>query len=69
MHTNIISTRWLSSPCDLDLDPICTNVTNGTSTHDGEKVCKYILKTIQNCRSYGQDKNLTFKCDLDIGPT
>ena len=24
---------------------------------------------MENCRSYGSDKNLTFKCDLDIGPT
>ena len=24
---------------------------------------------MQNCRSYGPDKNLTFKYDLDLGPT
>ena len=27
------------------------------------------LKSIQNCRRYGLDKNLTFKRDLDIWPT
>ena len=30
---------------------------------------KFILKSIQNCGSYGLDKSLTFKCDLDLGPT
>ena len=32
-------------------------------------MCEIILKPIQNCRSYGTDKNLTFTCDLDLGPT
>ena len=26
------------------------------------------IESIWNCRSYGLDKNLTFKCDLDLGP-
>ena len=39
------------------------------NTHYGEQLCQNILKSIQNCRSYGQDKNFTFKCDLDLGPT
>ena len=32
-------------------------------------MCKFILKSIQNCRSDGPDKNLAFMCDLDLGPT
>ena len=27
---------------------------------------KSILKSIQNCRNYGPDKNMTFKRDLDL---
>ena len=42
---------------------------NGTSTDDGEQLCKFILNSIQNCGNYGPDKNLTSKCDLDLGPT
>ena len=30
-------------------------------------MCKVILKSIQNCRSYEPDKNLTFRCDLTLG--
>ena len=51
----------------FDLDPTWTNVSNGTSTHDGEQLGKFLLKSIQNCMSYGLDKNLTFKCDFDLG--
>ena len=53
----------------FDLRPIGTNVSNDTSTHDGEQLCKFILKSIQHCISYGRDKNLTFKCDLNLEPT
>ena len=28
-----------------------------------------MMKSIQNCRSYSLDKNLTSKCDFDLGPT
>ena len=42
------------------------NVSNGTSTLDGEQLCQIILKCINNCRSFLLDKNLTFKCDLDL---
>ena len=31
-------------------------VSNGTSTCDGEKLCKIILKSIHNCTGYGTDK-------------
>ena len=54
---------------DLDLGHARANVSNGMSTHDGEQVCKFILKSIQNCRRYGPDKSFTFKCDLDPRPT
>ena len=56
---------------DLDLWPTQMEPPNGISTHDGKQFCKFMLKSIQNYRSYGSDKNLTFKCDLDLdlGPT
>ena len=44
-------------------------VSNGTYTHYGEQLCQITLKSIPNCRSYGPDINLTFKCDLGLGPT
>ena len=50
----------------FDLWPTRTKPSNGISTHDGEQLCKFILKFIQICKSYGPDKNLTFKCDLDL---
>ena len=37
---------------DLELGPTGTNISNCTSTHYGERLCKFILKSIQNCRSY-----------------
>ena len=46
----------LTFKCDLDLVPTSANVSNGTSAHDGEQLCQIILKSINNCRSYGQDK-------------
>ena len=45
----------LSSQHNLDLSPIQMNLWNGTSTHDGEQLCKIILKSIHSCRSYGPD--------------
>ena len=56
-------------PWPLTLGTTWTNVSNSTSTHEGEHLCKFILKSIQNLRSYSQEKYLTFKCDLDLGPT
>ena len=53
------------SPCDLDLGPTWTEVSNGISTHDGE-LYKFILKFIQNSRSYGSDKNLTSSVTLGL---
>ena len=46
----------LTFKCDHDLGHTLTNVSNGTSTHDGEQSCQIILKSIHNCRSYGLDK-------------
>ena len=37
-------------------------------THLEEQLCQIIIKYIQNCRSYCPDKNMTFKCDLDLWP-
>ena len=42
--------------CDLDLGATKMNVSNGTSTDDGEQLFKTILKSIQNYRSYDPDK-------------
>ena len=49
---------------------------NGTSTPQGEQLCKIILKSIHKYRSYGPDKlnlwpfpHLTFKCDFNLQPT
>ena len=38
---------------------------NGTSTHDGEQLYKFILKSIKIVVHNGPDKNLAFNCDLD----
>ena len=48
-----------------------TNVSNGTSTLQGEHLCKIILKFLHIYRSYGLEKlvYVTFKCDLDLQPT
>ena len=53
----------------FDLWPTWTNISNSSCAHDGEPLCKFLLKSIQNCTSYGPDKNLTSKCDLDLGNT
>ena len=51
------------------------NVSNYTSTGQGEKLCQVIFKSMHKCTSYGPDKlnlwpfyHLTFKCDLDLQP-
>ena len=54
----------MSSLHDLDHWPDWINVSNGTSINDGKQLCKFILKSIQNYRSYDPDKKLTIKCDL-----
>ena len=48
-----------------------TNVSNGTSTLQGEHLCKIILKSMHIYRSYDPEKLIyvTFKCDLDLQPT
>ena len=46
----------LTFNCDLDLRPTWTNVSKGTYTSDGERLCQIILKSINNCRSYDPDK-------------
>ena len=42
--------------CDLSLQPTQTNVSNGTTTPQGEHLCKIILKSMHKCRSYGSDR-------------
>ena len=48
-----------------------TNVSNGTSTLQGEHLCKIILKFMHIYRSNGPEKLIyvTFKCGLDLQPT
>ena len=44
----------LTFKCDLYLGPTLTNVSNGTSTRNGEHLWLIILKSVHYCRSYGQ---------------
>ena len=44
------------------------NISEVTYTHDGEQLCKFILKSVHKCCRYGPDKNLTC-CYLNLGPT
>ena len=46
----------LTFKCDLDLQPIWTYVSTGTSTPQGEQLCHIILKSMHKSTSYGQDK-------------
>ena len=59
--------------CDLDLQPTQINVSNGTTTPQGERLYKIILKSMHKCGSYGLDNLIymyvTFKCDIDLQPT
>ena len=38
---------------DLNLQPTCANVSNGTSTPQGEQLCHIILKSMHKYRCYG----------------
>ena len=53
---------------DLDLQPTQTNLSNGTTTPQGEHLCNINLKSMHKCTSHGPDKLIyvTFKCDLDL---
>ena len=46
----------LTVKCNLGLQSIWTNVSNGTSTPQGEQLCQIIFKSMQTCRSYVPDK-------------
>ena len=66
----------LTFKCVLDLEPSQTSGLNGTTTPQGEHLCKIIFKSTHKCRSYSPDKlnlwpfyHLTFKCDRDLQPT
>ena len=74
--SSIYDVYHLTFKCDLDFQPTQTNVSNGTTTPQGEHLCKIILKSMHKCRNYGSDKlnlrpfyHLTFKCDLKFQPT
>ena len=61
--------------CDLDFQHTRTNLSNGTSTGQGE-LCQIIKKSMYKCISYNLDKlklrpfyHLTFECDLDLQRT
>ena len=68
----------LTVKCELDLQPNWTNVSNSTSTPQGEQLCQTILKFMHKCRSYRPDYlyklslwpfyHLTLKCDLELQP-
>ena len=47
---------YLTFKCDIDLQPILGNVSNGIATLQEEQLCQIILKFIYKCRSYGADK-------------
>ena len=46
----------LTFKSDLDFQPTQTNISNCTSTSQGDQLCQTILKYMHNCRSYGPDK-------------
>ena len=54
-NSSMILVLWAGSNltfmCDLYLGSTWTNVSNGTSTHERKQFCKFVLKSIQNCRS------------------
>ena len=47
----------LNFKCDLDLQTAWTNVSNGTSTYQGEVLCQIILKSMNKSRSCDPDKS------------
>ena len=53
---NLLPFYQLTFKCDLDLQPVWRNVSNGTATLQGEQLCQIILKSIYKCRSYGPYK-------------
>ena len=46
----------LTFKCDFDLQPTKTNVSNGTTSPQGEYLCKTVLKSMHKCKIYGPDK-------------
>ena len=53
---NLCPFYHLTFKCDLELQPTWTNISNGTSTPQGQKLCQFILKSMHNYRSHGLDK-------------
>ena len=62
---------FLTFMCDLDLQLTQINVSNSTTTPQGEHLYNIYLKSMHKCRSYGPDKLIyvTFKCDPGLKPT
>ena len=50
----IMTFYHLNFMCDLDLQPTQINVSNGTTTPQGESLYKIILKSMHKCGSYGR---------------
>ena len=47
----------LTYKCDPDLQPIWPNVSNGTSTPQGQQLCHIFLQSTHKCTSYSLDKS------------
>ena len=56
----IMTFYHLTFMCDLDLQPTQINVSNGTTTPQGERLYKIILKSMHKCGSYGLDNTHTY---------
>ena len=54
---NLWSFYHLTFKCDLDLQLTWTNVSNGTSTPQGEQLCDIILKSSNKCRARDTRQN------------
>ena len=73
MHrrTHIHQTKIVRAMSRLPASGLDKNVSNGTTTPQGEHLYEIILQSMHKCRSYGPDKLIyvTFKCDLALQST
>jgi hypothetical protein len=60
--------RTLTPTYDLDLGSRDLNSALDTPSHNGEHLCRVILKSLYACRSFALDKGFPMmsKCDLDL---
>ena len=56
---------YLTFMCDLNLQTTQMNVSNGTTTPQGEHLYKIILKSMHKCRSWPGQPNL---CEFQVWP-